>query len=84
MRHYFVAFVLALLGATAWAQAAGESVAVSKVTVVDNVAVDKLVLFSRPVFGFRGSFMGVSARDPARWPLPWRVPLCTALSFGWC
>ena len=33
--------------------------------LAEPVAVDKLVLFSRPVFAFRGALMGVSAHDRA-------------------
>ena len=34
--------------------------------LAEPVAVDKLVLFSRPVFAFRGALMGVSAPDRAK------------------
>ena len=69
MRYFSVAFVfvLSLLSFTAFAQTAVESAASPpKVALGPTVTVDKLVLFSRPVFGFRGSFMGVSARDRAK------------------
>ena len=52
MRYYFavLALFLSLSGFMALAE---------------PVAVDKLVLFSRPVFAFRGALMGVSAHDRA-------------------
>jgi small-conductance mechanosensitive channel len=52
MRYYFavLALFLSLFGFMALAE---------------PVAVDKLVLFSRPVFAFRGALMGVSAHDRA-------------------
>ncbi len=68
MRHHFVAiaFVLAQLGAAAWAQTAGEPAAgAPKAVLVQPQAAEKLNFFSRPVFGFRGSLLGVSARDRA-------------------
>jgi small-conductance mechanosensitive channel len=67
MRHYLVAFVLALLGAPAWAQATVAPLeSPLKVAAVSAVSADKLVLFSRPIFTFRGSLIGVSARDRAQ------------------
>ena len=66
MRQYFAAFVLVLLGATAWAQPVGEPVVASRAVVVHGVSADKLVLFSRPIFAFRGTLMGVSAPDRAK------------------
>ena len=66
MRHYFVAFLLFLFGTTASAQPAGESVVAAKAAVVHTVSGDKLVLFSRPIFAFRGTLMGVSAPDRAK------------------
>jgi small-conductance mechanosensitive channel len=67
MRRYFLVIVLALLGTTAWAQTAGDPAAVEpKPSAVAAISADKLVLFSRPVFSFRGSLMGVAARDRAK------------------
>ncbi len=66
MRHHFIAlvFALALFGATAWAQTAGDSAAtVHKSAVVQPASADKLVLFSRPVTFFRGTLLGVSSHD---------------------
>ena len=66
MRLYYVAFILFLLGTTAGAQSAGESVVASKAAVLHGVSSDKLVLFSRPIFAFRGTLLGVSAPDRAK------------------
>ena len=66
MRQYFAAFVLVLLGATAWAQPVGESVVASRPAVLHGVSADTLVLFSRPIFAFRGTLLGVSAPDRAK------------------
>ncbi|MBP8183420.1 MAG: hypothetical protein KAX88_04900, partial [Rhodoferax sp.] len=66
MRLHFIAlvFALALMGATAGAQTAGDNAAtVHKSAVVQPASADKLVLFSRPVSVFRGTLLGVSSRD---------------------
>ena len=63
MRHYFVAFLLSLLGIAAVAQSAGEPAVGSKGAGAHTMSTDKLVLFSRPIFVFRGTLMGVSAPD---------------------
>jgi small-conductance mechanosensitive channel len=67
MRNHFAALtlVLSLSGFTALAQPALDPAVVPKPATARNLAVDKLVLFSRPVFAFRGSLMGVSAQDRA-------------------
>ena len=68
MRNFFAAFAyaLALSVPSVWAQAAGDPAAVAAPkAVVAHPVVEKLVLFSRPVFGFRGPLMGVSAHDRA-------------------
>lgn len=66
MRQFFVAFVLALLGATAFAQTISEPAVAPSTAVVVAAPVGKLVLFSRPIFGFRGSLLGVSAIDRSK------------------
>lgn len=66
MRHILVAFVLILLRVTALAQSGVEPAGVPPSAVVTAAPVSKLVLFSRPVFGFRASLLGVSASDRAK------------------
>jgi small-conductance mechanosensitive channel len=67
MRHYLVAFLLALVGVTSLAHATVDPTApASKAAAASAVSSAKLVLFSRPVFTFRGSLMGVSAQDRAQ------------------
>jgi hypothetical protein len=59
MRHLLVALLFALLGASSCAQATGDPVATApRAAAASVVSVDKLVLFSRPVFAFRGNLMG--------------------------
>lgn len=67
MRHRFFALILALLSCISCAQTVSEVLAITpkSAAVQPPVVVEKLVLFSRPIFGFRGSLMGVSARDRA-------------------
>lgn len=67
MRHRFFALILALLSCISCAQTVSEVLAITPkfAAVQPPVVVEKLVLFSRPIFGFRGSLMGVSARDRA-------------------
>jgi small-conductance mechanosensitive channel len=67
MRHRFFALILALLSRISCAQTVSEVLAITpkSAAVQPPVVVEKLVLFSRPIFGFRGSLMGVSARDRA-------------------
>jgi hypothetical protein len=66
MRTFFVAFVLSLLGVTAFAQTVAEPAVAPSTAVVVAAPVGKLVLFSRPIFGFRGSLLGVSAVDRSK------------------
>ena len=69
MRYYFaaLAFVLSQLAFTAFAQATVDiAVAAPKPAPAQHASVDKLVLFSRPVFSFRGTLMGVAAPDRAK------------------
>ncbi len=79
MRHLLAAPLLALFCAAALAQAAPEAnsptapvtatapaTATPKPATAQPVAVERLVLFSRPIFTFRGAFMGVSAPDRAK------------------
>ncbi len=65
MRHrlYAFAFLLALLGAPVWAQPDGNTVATSAQLDAVRPVADKLVFYSRPVFSFRGTLLGVSSRD---------------------
>jgi small-conductance mechanosensitive channel len=64
MRHTLVAIMLALLGVSAFAQTTAEAVAAApKPVAVQPVVVERLVLFSRPIFAFRGTLMGVAAPD---------------------
>ena len=67
MRHLLVVLMFALLGSSSCAQATGDPVTtVPKAAAASVVSVDKLVLFSRPVFAFRGNLMGVAAPDRAK------------------
>lgn len=67
MRHCFISLVLALLGLAAFAQVGtGPAAAAPHPAVAQTAQVGKLVLFSRPVFGFRAALLGVSAVDRAK------------------
>lgn len=67
MRHCFISLVLALLGFAAFAQeGTGPAAAAPHPAVAQTAQVGKLVLFSRPVFGFRAALLGVSAVDRAK------------------
>ena len=67
MRHLLVAFIFALLCSHSFAQSAAEpSAGAPKANAVSAETSGKLVLFSRPVFSFRGTLMGVAAPDRAK------------------
>ncbi|MBK6594696.1 MAG: mechanosensitive ion channel family protein [Burkholderiales bacterium] len=68
MRHFFVIFCFALLGASVFAQTAADTGVEATHSIVAPTAspVGKLVLFSRQIFGFRGSLLGVSAIDRSK------------------
>jgi small-conductance mechanosensitive channel len=66
MRHFFFAFFLSLLGFTSLAQVVAEPAA-AKISETSAAApAGKLVLFSRPIFVFRGPLLGVSALDRSK------------------
>lgn len=66
MRHFLVASIFALSGVAAFAQSLTESAVTPSTALVVAAPVGKLVLFSRPIFGFRGSLLGVSAIDRSK------------------
>ena len=68
MRHFFVIFCFALLGASVFAQTAADTGVEATRSIVAPTAspVGKLVLFSQQIFGFRGSLLGVSAIDRSK------------------
>lgn len=64
-RLFALAFLLALLGTSVWAQPGGNPVSTASPLDAVQPTADKLVFYSRPVFSFRGTLLGVSSRDRA-------------------
>lgn len=66
MRHYLFAVFLSLLGFTAFAQAVTEPATAQLSASPTAAPVSRLVLFNRPIVGFRSSLLGVSALDRSK------------------
>ena len=66
MRHYLFAVFLSLLGFTAFAQAVAEPATAQLSASPTAAPVSRLVLFNRPIVGFRSSLLGVSALDRSK------------------
>lgn len=66
MRTFLVALVLSLCSAVAFAQGVTEPAVAPTTAGVITAPVGKLVLFSRPIFVFHGSLLGVSALDRSK------------------
>ncbi len=66
MRPFLVAFIFCLLGVAVFAQPVSEPAVAPSTAAVVSAPAGKLVLFSRPIIGFHGALLGVSAMDRSK------------------